>query len=107
MSDALRKLFGLNENFKINKDILKSPKVFDLMQKAAEGDADAIEELGDIISEDFGKAINKTAKELNEANKETENYTPIMEDLAGGMDRLGEMMQTGEYLSFADMDQGM
>lgn len=107
MSDALRKLFELNDDFKINKDILKSPKVFDLMQKAAEGDADAIEELGDIISEDFGNAINKTAKELNEANKETENYTPIMEDLAGGMDRLGEMMQTGEYLSFADMDQGM
>ena len=107
MSDALRKLFALNDDFKISKDILKSPKVFDLMQKAAEGDADAIEELGDIISEDFGNAINKTAKELNEANKETENYTPIMEDLAGGMDRLGEMMQTGEYLSFADMDQGM
>lgn len=107
MSDALRKLFELNDDFKISKDILKSPKVFDLMQKAAEGDADAIEELGDIISEDFGNAINKTAKELNEANKETENYTPIMEDLAGGMDRLGEMMQTGEYLSFADMDQGM
>ena len=107
MSDALRKLFELNDDFKINKDILKSPKVFDLMQKAAEGDADAIEELGDIISEDFGNAINRTAKELNEANKETENYTPIMEDLAGGMDRLGEMMQTGEYLSFADMDQGM
>lgn len=107
MSDALRKLFELNDDFKISKDILKSPKVFDLMQKAAEGDADAIEELGDIISEDFGNAINKTAKELNEANKETANYTPIMEDLAGGMDRLGEMMQTGEYLSFADMDQGM
>lgn len=107
MSDALRKLFELNDDFKINKDILKSPKIFDLMQKAAEGDADAIEELGDIISEDFGNAINRTAKELNEANKETENYTPIMEDLAGGMDRLGEMMQTGEYLSFADMDQGM
>lgn len=107
MSDALRKLFELNDDFKINKDILKSPKVFDLMQKAAEGDADAIEELGDIISEDFGNAINRTAKELNEANKETENYTPIIEDLAEGMDRLGEMMQTGEYLSFADMDQGM
>ena len=107
MSDALRKLFELSKDFKISKDILKSPEVFDLMQKAAEGDVDAIEKLGDIISEDLGKSINQTAKELNEANKETENYTPIIENLAEGMDLLGETMKTGEYLSFADMDQGM
>ena len=107
MSDSLRKLFELSDDFKISKDILKIPNIFELIEKAANKDEDAIEELGDIIGKDLGDNFNQLAKELNDANEATEDYQKITENIAEGMDHLGEVMKTGEYLSFADMDEGM
>ena len=107
MSDSLRKLFELSDDFKISKDILKIPNIFELIEKAANKDEDAIEELGDIIGKDLGDNFNQLAKELNDANEATEGYQEITENIAEGMDHLGEVMKTGEYLSFADMDEGM
>lgn len=107
MSDSLRKLFELSDDFKISKDILKIPNIFKLIEKAANKDEDAIEELGDIIGKDLGDNFNQLAKELNDANEATEDYQKITENIAEGMDHLGEVMKTGEYLSFTDMDEGM
>ena len=74
MSDSLRKLFELSDDFKISKDILKIPNIFELIEKAANKDEDAIEELGDIIGKDLGDNFNQLAKELNDANEATEDY---------------------------------
>ena len=92
MTDALRTLFELSDNYEINKDILKSPKIFDLMRRAAKKDADAIEELGDIISKDLGDSLNQMAKDYNKANEDAEDFNKISENISEGIDKLGESM---------------
>lgn len=104
MTDALRTLFELSDNYEINKDILKSPKIFDLMRRAAKKDADAIEELGDIISKDLGDSLNQMAKDYNKANEDAEDFNKISENISEGIDKLGESMQVGEYRSVEEMD---
>lgn len=104
MANALRTLFELSDDYEINKDILKSPKIFDLMRRAAEKDADAIEELGDIVSKDLGDSLNQAAKDYNKANKDAENFNEISENIAEGIDKLGESMQIGEYRSVEELD---
>lgn len=104
MTDALRTLFELSDNYEINKDILKSPKIFDLMRRAAKKDADAIEELGDIISKDLGDSLNQMAKDYNKANEGAEDFNKISENISEGIDKLGESMQVGEYRSVEEMD---
>ena len=53
--DALRDLIGVSEDFDFSKEFLESAENLELIGEAAEGDIDAINELGVAAAEDFVK----------------------------------------------------